>query len=118
MRIETIREHCKCKKGVTEEFPFDDVTLVFKVMGKIFALVDLEEATSINVKCEPEYALELRASYPEYVLPGWHMNKKHWNTIVIDNNLDKELFFSWIDHSYDQVVQKLPKKTRNELLQL
>ncbi|MFC2114633.1 MmcQ/YjbR family DNA-binding protein [Bacteroidota bacterium] len=115
MRIEAIRGHCLNKNGVTEEFPFDDTTLVFKVMGKIFALINLEGDSHLNLKCEPNLALELRASYPENVLPGWHMNKKHWNTIVIEHNLDKDLIFEWVDHSYEQVKSKLTKKLKDEL---
>ncbi len=118
MNIEKIRDYCIAKKGVTEEFPFDDVTLVFKVMGKMFALTSLDGDLSINLKCEAETALELRASYPELVLPGWHMNKKHWNTIMLDQPIDKEFVFKWIDHSYDQVVIKMPKKLKYELSEL
>ncbi|RMG79737.1 MAG: MmcQ/YjbR family DNA-binding protein [Bacteroidetes bacterium] len=83
MNLEKIREYCLAKKGVEESFPFDETTLVFKVMGKIFALIDIEERRSINLKCEPELALELRARYPDMVLPGWHMNKKHWNRYTL-----------------------------------
>ena len=115
MKIEAIREYCIHKKGVTEEFPFDEVTLVFKVKGKIFAMINLEGETHLNLKCEPTQAQELRASYPEHVLPGWHMNKMHWNTVIIDNNLEKELILQWIDHSYEQVANKLPKILRDQL---
>lgn len=115
LKLETIRDHCISKKAVTEEFPFDDITLVFKVMGKMFALINIDRAESINLKCDPDSALELRASYPEIVLPGWHMHKKHWNTILINNSIEKEFIFKWIDHSYDEVVKKLPKKLKEEL---
>ncbi|MBC8344026.1 MAG: MmcQ/YjbR family DNA-binding protein [Bacteroidetes bacterium] len=118
MNIETIRDYCISKKAATEGFPFDEVTLVFKVMGKMFALTKLEGDLILNLKCDPEMALELRASNPETVLPGWHMNKKNWNTIHIDNSIDKEFVFKWIDHSYDEVVNNLPRKLKEELAKL
>jgi len=99
---------------VTEEFPFDETTLVFKVAGKMFALTDLEGDFTINLKCDPELALELRERYP-YVLPGWHMNKKHWNTIVVDSSVTDELLLEWVDHSYKMVVAGLLRKLRDEL---
>lgn len=115
MDIETIREYCLSKKGVTESFPFDEVTLVFKVLEKMFLLTNLEGDFTINVKCDPEKAIEYREIYTS-VLPGYHMNKKHWNTILIDGTLPDSLIFSFIDHSYDQVVKSLPKIRQNELL--
>jgi len=114
MNIEDFREYCLKKPMVTEEFPFDETTLVFKVAGKMFALTDLEGDFTINLKCDPELALELRERYP-YVLPGWHMNKKHWNTIVVDGSVTDELLLEWVDHSYQMVVAGLPRKLRDEL---
>ena len=115
MNIEQLREYCLAKKGATEEFPFDETTLVFKVMGKMFALTDLEEDFSINLKCDPEKAIELREKYPT-VLPGYHMNKKHWNTIIIDGSVPDNLLYSWIDDSYQLIVEKLPKKVKDNLI--
>jgi predicted DNA-binding protein (MmcQ/YjbR family) len=118
MDIEHFRNYCIQKKGVTEEFPFDDATLVFKVMGKMFALASLDaEQLSISLKCEPEKAVELRERY-ESIQPGYHMNKKHWNTIVVENIKPQKLIFEWIDDSYNLVVASLPKKTQNELKSL
>lgn len=114
MNIEIIREYCLSKKGVTEDFPFDEVTLVFKVGGKMFALTSLEGDFSINLKCDPEKAIELRETYSA-VLPGYHMSKIHWNTVLIDGTLPPSLIFEWIDHSYNLVFQKLPASLRNQL---
>lgn len=111
MNIEEFREYCISKPGVTEEFPFDENTLVFKVMGKMFALTDLVDAFSINLKCDPERAIELREQFPA-IQPGYHMNKVHWNTVVIDGSLSRELILDLIDHSYQLVVDKLPKGKR------
>jgi predicted DNA-binding protein (MmcQ/YjbR family) len=99
------------KKGVTEEFPFDNNTLVYKVLGKMFALADVDQFDSINLKCEPERAIELREEYPG-VMPGYHMNKKHWNTILMDGSINDTLIKSWIDHSYNLVVSSLPKRQK------
>jgi len=118
MHIEQLRDFCIQKKGVTEEFPFDEVTLVFKVMGKMFALVGLkkweEGNTTINLKCDPEKAQELRGEY-ESINPGYHMNKKHWNTVTLNNDVTDDLAFELITHSYDLVINGLPKKVREEL---
>ena len=105
MNIESIREHCISKKNVTESFPFGDDTLVFKTDGKIFALVNLGGDLSINLKCEPSLALELREMYP-CVIPGYHMNKTHWNTVNLDGSVADREIFSWIDHSYERVSRK------------
>lgn len=103
MNIESIREYCISKKGVTESFPFGDDTLVFKAGGKIFALVNLNGDLSINLKCDPVLAIELRERFSS-VTPGYHMNKKHWNTVLLDGSIpDKELL-SWIDHSYNLII--------------
>ncbi|MCV6628901.1 MAG: MmcQ/YjbR family DNA-binding protein [Flavobacteriaceae bacterium] len=122
MHIDWIRDYCLSKAGVSESFPFDDQVLVFKVIGKMFALTGLKtwEAgeESINLKCDPERALELRASYGS-VEPGYHMNKNHWNTLQLhQRELSKEMVESLIDHSYGLVVAKLPKKDRELLRNL
>lgn len=119
MQIDELHQFCSTKKGVTEHFPFDEVTLVFKVMNKMFALVGLnhweEGDCKINLKCNPEKSLELRAEY-EGVNPGFHMNKKHWNTITINtSDVSDDLVKELINHSYDLIVKSLPKKTQKEL---
>ncbi len=119
MNIEDFRLYCLSKKGVDEAFPFDEVTLVFKVMGKIFALTGLDsEAFSVNLKCNPDRAVELREEYPDQIQPGWHMSKKHWNTVQFETGLDDSFLKEMIDHSYDEVARGLPKKLRQELLLL
>jgi len=121
MNIEQLRDFCMSKKGVTEHFPFDEVTLVFKVMGKMFALVGLqrweEGETKVNLKCNPDWAQELRGEY-EAINPGFHMNKKHWNTITLNNDVSDKFAFELIDHSYDLVVKGLTKKLKEELKNL
>ena len=115
MNIEEFREYCLSKKGVEETFPFGEDTLVFKVMGKIFAITGLDSAEfTVNLKCDPDRAIELREEYPE-VRPGWHMNKKHWNTVEFETGLSDEFLCELIDHSYDMVLKGLPKKVRAEL---
>jgi len=116
LNIEQIRKHCLKKKAVTEEFPFDEETLVFKVTGKIFLLASLEAIPlQINLKCDPEKAIELREEY-EAVQPGYHMNKKHWNTIIIDGTIPAANLIEWIDESYKLVVAGL-KKSEKKLLE-
>lgn len=115
MDIESYRDYCLSKPGVTEDFPFDENTLVFKVLGKMFALADVDGFTSVNLKCDPELAIELRERYEGVVLPGYHQNKKHWNTILIDGSIAERLIKEWIDHSYDLVVEGLPKRSREVL---
>ena len=114
MDIELLREYCLAKAMVTEEFPFDQDTLVFKVAGKMFCLFSIRDFTSINVKCDPEKALEFREHYAA-VEPGFHMNKKHWNTVRLFEDVSNELLLTMVDHSYDLVVSKLPAKLRNAL---
>ena len=115
MNIEEIREYCITKPAVTEGFPFNDTALVFKVAGKMFALLDLsEESRGISLKCDPELAIELREQHPE-VTPAYHFNKKHWNTVIVDGSVSDNQIRKWIDHSYDLVVQSLPKPQREEL---
>jgi predicted DNA-binding protein (MmcQ/YjbR family) len=117
MNIESFRNYCIRKKGVTEEFPFDEETLVFKVMGKMFALTNVDSFVSINLKCEPEKAEELRGHF-DAGQPGYHMNKKHWNTVMIDGSLPNKLIYEWIDNSYNLVVDTLNKKLKQELASL
>ncbi len=114
MNIEDLRAYCLLKKGVTESFPFDETTLVFKVMNKMFAVTDLEGDLSVSIKCDPELAINLREQYPT-VKPAWHFNKKHWNNVLIDGSVDVSLIKEWIDHSYELVVSKLPSKDRKAL---
>ncbi|MBD0778358.1 MmcQ/YjbR family DNA-binding protein [Maribacter sp. ANRC-HE7] len=114
MNIEEFREYCISKKGITEEFPFDEKTLVFKVMGKMFALVALERLPSqVNLKCDPERAIALREEYDGDVIPGYHMSKVHWNTVLL-GNLPPKLILDLVDHSHDLVVSKFTKKLKAE----
>ena len=101
------------KKGVSESFPFDDVTLVLKVMNKIFAIISLDEKLRISLKCDPEKATYLREQYPS-VLPGYHLNKLHWNTIIIDGSINANLIKEWINNSYQLITNKLPKVKKEE----
>ena len=114
MNIETLREYCLSKPGVEESLPFGPDTLVYKVSGKIFLLTGLDEIQlSFNVKCDPEKAVELREKYA-CVLPSYHMNKQHWNTIVVDGSVSTSQLKEWIDHSYELVKASLPKKLRDK----
>ena len=116
MNIEQIREYCLKKKRVNEEFPFDEDTLVFKVAGKIFLLASLESIPlQINLKCEPEKAINLREEY-ESVQPGYHMNKKHWNSIIIDGTVPSQKLFEWIDDSYNLIVAGLNKSDKEAIM--
>lgn len=113
MNVEDYRNYCLTKKGVTEEFPFDSVTLVFKVMGKMFALCGLDQVPlRINLKCDPERALQLRADH-DGIIEGWHMSKKQWNTVYLDR-IPPKLVTEMIDDSYNLVVGKFTKKLRAE----
>lgn len=115
MNIEELREYCLSKKGVEECFPFDEKTLVFKVMGKMFLLSGIEsKPLEMNVKCDPAMAVSLREAY-KCVQPGYHMNKKHWNTITCDGTVPEKLIRTWIDHSYNIVVDGLPQKLKKAL---
>ena len=112
MDIESIREYCLAKKEVEESFPFGETTLVFKVMGKIFLLTSLDNPVlQFNVKCDPEQAIEWREQYAA-VQPGYHMNKKLWNTVIVDGSIPGRVLRGMIDDSYRLVVQSLPKKLR------
>lgn len=114
MNIEQIREYCLSKKAVTESFPFDEDTLVFKVAGKIFALISISERPlKLNLKMNPEIINEWREQ-SEDVQPGYHMNKGHWNTVTTESSLPAEKIFWMIDHSYDEVISKLTRKAKND----
>jgi predicted DNA-binding protein (MmcQ/YjbR family) len=114
MTFDSFFDYCISKKGVQETFPFDKTTLVFKVGGKMFALTDTVEFASVNLKCDPERAIDLRERFMA-ILPGYHMSKKHWNTVQIQSDVDDKLFIELVDHSYDLIVTSLPKKVRNEI---
>jgi len=115
MNIEELRTYCLQKKYATEGFPFGEDTLVFKVGEKVFLLVSLTTGNRFNVKCDPERAIELREQYDE-IIPGYHMNKKHWNTVFMDGRLTFKQLTELIDHSYDLVFNSLPKKLQTEIL--
>jgi predicted DNA-binding protein (MmcQ/YjbR family) len=116
MNIEDFRYYCLKKARVTEEFPFDQSTLVFKVCGKVFALTGLDNPEfKVNLKCDPERSIALREEFGS-IQPGFHMNKKHWNTVHVDGSFSDELFKELIDHSYDLVVKGLPSRLRDTLL--
>ncbi|MEY4571738.1 MAG: hypothetical protein RLZ10_949 [Bacteroidota bacterium] len=114
MNLEIIRDYCLNKIYTEESFPFDNQTLVFKVGGKIYALIDIEEPEGLNVKCNPEKAIELREKY-QGIIPGFHMNKKHWNTIKLMSDVPDKLIYECIDHSYELVFNALPKRIINEI---
>lgn len=116
MDIETFRNYCLTKKGASEGLPFGPDNLVLKVLGKMFTLASLDEVPlRVNLKCDPEKAISLREEYPENILPGYHMNKTHWNTLVLDGSLPKIFIFELIDHSYNLVCNGLTKKLKEEL---
>lgn len=116
--LEVLRDYCLSKPGVTEDFPFDEDTLAFRVMEKIFALTNLENfPPRVNLKCDPEKAIELRAEY-QSIAPGYHMNKRHWNTVTLDGELNSELVAELIDHSYELVVAGLTRAKRDALSEL
>jgi predicted DNA-binding protein (MmcQ/YjbR family) len=114
MNIETLRSYCLNKLGVTESFPFGNDTLVFKVGNKVFLLSGLNNPISFNAKCNPEKAILLRENHPE-IIPGFHMNKKHWNTVYFDGSLPNNLLNEMIDDSYQLVFDSLPKNLKQEL---
>lgn len=117
MNIEEVRDYCLSLPYVTEDFPFDETTLVFRIEGKIFAMVDLEKTEWFVLKCEPEYAIELREEHSD-ITGAWHMNKKYWNQINLFGSLSERLVKDLIRHSYNEVVKKLPKKVREGRLSL
>lgn len=114
MDIESLRDYCLSLNAVTEALPFDENILAFFVGGKMFCLTDISDYRFINLKCDPELAIELREKHSE-VTPGYHMNKKHWNSVDMFGNLSEDLIKSWILHSYEEVVKKLPKKVQVEI---
>jgi predicted DNA-binding protein (MmcQ/YjbR family) len=114
MNVEEVRQICIAKNGVTEGFPFDETTLVIKVGGKIFALINLDRVPSVNLKCDPERAIDLRERYHD-ITPGYHMNKKHWNTVMLEGDLQDRLIVELIGHSYDLVLALLPRKVQEEV---
>ena len=111
MNIEEFRAYCLNKENVSEGFPFDEITLVIKVHQKIFTLVSLDGPLKVNLKCDPDRALELREQYTE-IIPGYHMNKKHWNTVDLEASLSDDFIKELIDHSYDLIWKSLPKRLR------
>ncbi len=114
MTLTGFREHCLRKPGASEDMPFDDKVLVFRVAGKMWALMDIDLFQSVNLKCDPERAIELRERYPG-ITPGYHMNKQHWNTVLTDGSVPDKLLIELADHSYDLVRASLPKKVREGL---
>jgi len=118
MNIEELRDYCNSKKGVEEGFPFGPEHIVFKVMGKVFLIASIDEhPLRFNAKCDPEKAVELRERYA-CVVPGYHMNKKHWNSIIADGSVNVGLLQEWITHSYDLIVNKLPRQQQQQMKKL
>ncbi len=115
MNIEEVREYSLSLPHATEDMPFDDTTLVFRVAGKIFAALDLNRPEWVTMKCEPDYAIDLRDAHEE-IQPAWHWNKKHWNQVNLEGHLPTNFVCSLIRHSYDEVIRKMPKKLRDTLL--
>lgn len=111
MNVESLREYCLSLPLATEDFPFDETTLVFRVVGKIFAMLDLERPDVVSLKCNPAYALQLREEHPE-ISGAWHMNKKYWNQVNLSGHLEDELVQGLVRHSYAEVVKKLTRKER------
>jgi predicted DNA-binding protein (MmcQ/YjbR family) len=114
MNLEELREYCLSKPFVTEGLPFGEDTLVYKVAGKMFLAASISLGNRFNAKCDPELAIELRERYTE-VQPGYHMNKRLWNTVYMDGALSQKQLLEMIDHSYEQVVAGLPKKVQEEI---
>lgn len=114
MNIEEARAYCLDCPVAEEGFPFDETTLVIRVMGKMFAVLDLEKPDTITLKCDPEYALELRERYPDEIQGAFHFNKKYWNQVRFDASLEDKLIRELIDHSYQEVLKKFTKKMRQE----
>jgi len=114
VNVEELRDYCLLKPGATEGFPFGEDTLVFKVCGKIFLITGLEQGDRFNVKCDPELAIDLRERYTE-VQPGYHMNKKMWNTVFMNGSLTRKQLCEMIDHSYELIYNSLPAKIKAEI---
>jgi predicted DNA-binding protein (MmcQ/YjbR family) len=117
MFLDEFREYCLSKKGTSEGTPFGPETLVLKVMNKIFAIASIDDYEFVNLKCDPEYAVELREREVG-IKPGWHMNKTHWNSVMSEGTVSAILFKELIDHSYNLIVLSLPKKLKEELANL
>ncbi|MCG9880450.1 MAG: MmcQ/YjbR family DNA-binding protein [Bacteroidia bacterium] len=113
MNIELLRDYCLQKTAVSEHFPFDDDTLVFKVAGKMFCLISIKEPDSCNLKCDPEEAIQLRENF-EAIKPGYHMDKKHWNTVYFQSDVTDDFILKLVDQSYQLVIAKMSKKLRAE----
>jgi predicted DNA-binding protein (MmcQ/YjbR family) len=114
MNAETLRQYCLKKEQASEDFPFDDETIVFRVGGKIFALMGIyDRPLTVNLKCNPELAIELRERHEE-VRPGWHMNKKHWNTVTLSGTLSSKEIFSMVDHSFELVKKGINTPRRKK----
>ena len=111
MNVESVRDYCLSLPAASEYFPFDETTLAFRVVDKIFAMIDLEDTQWFVLKCDPDYALELRDRHPE-ITAAWHMNKKHWNQLDLEGHLTDELIQKLILHSYKLVASKLPRKVK------
>ena len=114
MSLDHFREYCLSLKGITEQIPFDENILVFKVMGKMFALCNMMTFEYCNLKCDPEKAIKLREEFTE-VTPAWHMNKKHWNSVSFIGDLSDQQIEQWVKDSYNLVVKNMPKKLREQL---
>lgn len=114
MTREDFRNYCLAKKGAIEDFPFDATTVVFKVAGKIFALADAVSFERISLKCDPYKAIELREKYPA-VIPGYHLNKRHWNTVILNGSIEDKQIYEGIDHSYNMVVSSLSRAGKQKL---
>lgn len=115
MHVDELRDYCLAKPGVSESFPFDETSLVVKVLDKMFGIISLDGEASTNLKCDPERSIQLREEYPDVIQPGYHMNKKHWNTIRLQQGIPRNLLLELVDHSYELVVQKLTRKQREGL---
>jgi predicted DNA-binding protein (MmcQ/YjbR family) len=113
MDLEFFQRHCLSKKGVTEEFPFGEDTFVYKVVGKMFAITSID-FPSVNLKCDPEQAILLRERYTA-VQPGYHMNKQHWNTVMMDGSVPDKMILKWTNDSYDLIVESLNKSQKSIL---
>tara|TARA_B110000261_G_scaffold139941_1_gene159674 strand:- start:37 stop:381 length:345 start_codon:yes stop_codon:yes gene_type:complete len=114
MSLDHFREYCLSLKGITEQIPFDENILVFKVMGKMFALCNMMTFEYCNLKCDPEKAIKLREEFTE-VTPAWHMNKKHWNSVSFIGDLSDQQIEQWVKDSYNLVVKNMPKKLRKQI---
>lgn len=114
MTLEELRDYCLKKPGVTEHTPFDERTLVFKVLNKMFCLTDMVDFQSVNLKCDPELAIERRETFVG-VLPGYHMSKVHWNTVRLNEDVSDKDVLSWVDESYELIVKSLSKKLQESL---